>query len=116
MPRRSITLCLLTALGVLAAVPAPAQQVFNRHQVVLDAQGKLLSWVQPQEQAYDRVMRLAWDFLLRTIPVESNGLKTYLTYCCLDAKKLRATRDWPHDPASTFAAFVDSALAYYAYS
>ena len=116
MLRRSVSLCLLTALATLTAVFAPAQQVFNRHQVVLDAQGKLLSWSQPQEQAYDRVMRLAWDFLLHTVPVESNGLKTYLTYCCFDEKRLRATRDWPHDPASTFAAFVDSALAYYAYS
>jgi hypothetical protein len=115
MLRRSVKLCLLTALAALTAVFAPAQQVLNRHQVVLDAQGKLLSWSQPQEQAYDRVMRLACDFLLNTVPVEANGLKTLYTHCCIDQHKLRGD-DWLHNPAGLYAMLVDSATEYYPYS
>ncbi len=74
MLRQATTFALVSLLASPAA-PAHAQETFNRHQVVLDAQSKLLSWATPQERAYDRVMRLAWDFLLKTVPVEPNGLK-----------------------------------------
>ncbi len=74
-----------------------------------------MSWVQPQEIAYDRVLRLAWDFLLHTVPTESNGLKTYFAYCCIDQHKLRGEA-WPHNPAGLYAMLADSAVAYYAYS
>jgi hypothetical protein len=65
--------------------------------------------------AYDRVMRLAWDFLLHSVPLESNGLKTYFSYCCMDALG-QHTEDWPNDPTSVYRAFADSAVVYYAYS
>lgn len=106
---------LLAVVWLLAAGPLLSQQTFNRHQVVLDSQGKLLSWVQPQDKAYDRVMRLGWDFLLNTVPVEPNGLKTFYTYCCIDEKTLRGG-DWLHNPAGMFAMFVDAATSYYPYS
>ena len=100
----------ITTAGLLRA-----EDTLNGHRVVLDSQGKLLSWVEPQGKAYDRVMRLAWDFLLHTAPVESNGLKAFYTYCCLDPVKLRGTA-WPHNPAGLYAMLADSAAAYYAYS
>ena len=87
----------------------------NGHSVVLDPQGNLLSWVRPQEQAYDRVVKLAWDFICHKVPAESNGLKSYLTHSTFDPATLQGT-DWPHNPAGLYAMFVDSALAYYAYS
>jgi len=105
----------LFILFVTVASPLRAEDTLNGHRVVLDGQGKLLSWVEPQEKAYDRVMRLAWDFLLHTAPVESNGLKAFYSYCCLDPVKLRGTA-WPHNPAGLYAMFADSAAAYYAYS
>ena len=92
-----------------------AEDTLNRHRIVLDSSGKLLSWVTPQDRAYDRVMRLAWDFLLHTVPVESNGLKTFYTYCCMDQNTLRGTR-WPHNPAGLYGMFADSGATYYAYS
>ena len=82
---------------------------------VLDPQGKLLSWVKPQEQAYNRVVKMAWHFICDNVPAESNGLKSYLTHSTFDPATLRGT-DWPHNPAGLYAMFVDSALAYYAYS
>jgi hypothetical protein len=92
-----------------------AADVFNGHPVVLDETGKLLAWVQPQDQAYDRVMRLAWDYLLNSVPVEGNGLKTFYTYCCMDTVARKGTA-WPHNSAGLYAMLVDSASAYYAYS
>ncbi len=100
---------------LMLCLPVRAEDTLNGHAVLLDAQGKLISWVQPQERAYGRVMRLAWDFLLHTVPVEANGLKTYFAYCCMDQNTLRGTA-WPHNPAGLYAMLVDSATAYYAFS
>lgn len=102
-------------VGLAVLIPLRAEETLNGRRVVLDAQGKLLSWVTPQEKAYDRVMRLAWDFLLKSVPVESNGLKSYFAYCCIDQKTFHGTA-WPHNPAGVYAMLVDSASAYYAYS
>ncbi len=114
---RSATLifCLLYAGEFKPTLFAQQRDRLNGHRVVLDAQGKLLSWVTPQERAYDHVVRLGWDFIKNKVPVESNGLKTYLTHATFDPATLHGT-DWPHNPAGLYAMFIDSALAYYAYS
>jgi len=105
----------ILVVGLALCRPLRAEETLNGHRVVLDGQGKLLSWVTPQEKAYDRVMRLAWDFLLHSVPVESNGLRSYFAYCCIDQKTFHGTA-WPHNPAGVYAMLVDSAAAYYAYS
>ena len=71
--------CMILMLGCAQPLPAQQNTRLNGHRVVLDSQGKLLSWVEPQERAYDHVVRLGWEFILNKVPVESNGLKTYLT-------------------------------------
>jgi hypothetical protein len=110
------TFCSIAVLLFVSSAPASrAAETFNGHQVLLDGSGKLLPWVKPQDQAYDRVMRLAWDYLLNVVPVESNGLKTYYSYCCLDTETLKGTA-WPHNAAGLYAMLADSAAAYYAYS
>ncbi len=98
-------------LFLLGAFLSTAQNAtFNHHPVTLDGEGKLLPWT-----PYDRVLRLAWDFLLNKVQTEDNGLKTYYAYCCLDPEKMRGTA-WPHNPAGLNAMLADSAAAYYAYS
>lgn len=104
----------LSACFALAAV-ASGQDKLNGHTVKLDRAGKLISWVQPQDQAYDRVIRLAWDFLLHKVQVEPNGLKTYYTNCCIYLPSMHGTA-WPHNPAGLTAMLIDSATAYFAYS
>ena len=99
----------------LYVMPVWAADTLNGHSVQLDSGGKLISWIQPQDKAYDRVLRKAWDFLLNTVPAESNGLKTYYTYCCMDMSSMHGTA-WPHNPAEVNATLADSAAAYYAYS
>ncbi|MDD5656521.1 MAG: hypothetical protein PHF00_04615 [Elusimicrobia bacterium] len=100
---------------LLAASSAGARENLNGHRLILDAQGDILPWVRPRDRAFDRVMRLAWDFLLRSVPVEANGLKSYYAYCCLDPKSLQGI-SWPHNPAGLYAMLADSAEAYHAYS
>ena len=110
---RILPLLLLLALN--APLFGQAGRRLNGHPVVLDSQGKLLSWVTPQERAYGQVVKLAWDFIENKVPLESNGLKVYMVHSTFDPSTLRGT-DWPHNPAGLYAMFVDSALAYYTYS
>jgi len=111
------TLCLLLLTLVVPQPKSFGQAVdqINGHRVVLDAEGKLLAWINPQALAYDHVMRLGWTFLQAKVPVESNGLRSYLTHSTFDPATLHGT-DWPHDPAGLYAMFVDSVLPFYAYS
>lgn len=109
-----VVICLAIAAGRVAR-SAKSRDTLNGHRVVLDANGKLVSWIRPQSEAYDRVMRLAWDFLIHKAPVEPNELQAYLAYCCLNPETLQAN-DWPHNPAGLYGMFADSATAYYAYS
>ena len=107
--------CTTITLFLLSPITCLAAETVNGHTVVLDDSGKLLAWAQPQGQAYDRVMRLAWDYLLDSVPMEENGLKTFYSYCCMDTKVRKGTA-WPHNPAGLYAMLADSAAAYYAYS
>jgi hypothetical protein len=67
LPALVPSFCLIGMLT--SAPPSPAQQRsrLNGHPVVLDSQGKLLSWVEPQERAYDRIVRLGWGFILNKV-------------------------------------------------
>lgn len=92
---------------------AQAADTLSGQKVVLDDSHKLLSWL-PQETAYHDVLRLGWDFLLRKVVTEDNGLPSYLSYCCIDGKTRRGTR-WPHNPAGLNAMLVDGAVGYHLY-
>jgi hypothetical protein len=113
---RSLKIITLLIAGLISwSVSSSAQEKLNQHSVRLDAQNKLISWVDSQGDAYDQVVRLAWDFLINRAPVENNGLKAYYSSCCLDEQSGQI-RLWPHNPAGLYAMLVDSALATYAYS
>jgi hypothetical protein len=82
----------------------------NAHEVVLDDQGKLKAWI-----SFDRVVRLAMDFV-KNCPVDpANGLPWYLQYSCFWIDPLRPA-DWPDNPAGKFAWAVTTLLRYYPYS
>lgn len=87
------------------------------HDAVVDSQDKLLAWHQPQENlGYDKVLRLAWDFIEHKVPNDpKTGLKVYLVNAVFDAKTLQGA-NWQGNPASTFGQFVDSLVAWYPYS
>ena len=123
MPKRRpvITLVgpLAVVLGLVFLFGSPARAApssrLNDHQVRTDTSGKLISWIAPQDRAYDEVLRLAWAWLLNSAPTVSNGLKAYYSYPYLDARRL-APANWPHNPAGAFAFLTESALLYYHYS
>jgi hypothetical protein len=113
----------LSMLFVLL-VPILAQDVYVNaqvpwHPVVLDSQGKLLAWYQPEKNlGYDHVIRLGWDFIEHKVPVDTRhntGLKIYLINSVYDGKTLQGA-NWQHNPAMVFASFVDSLVGWYPYS
>jgi hypothetical protein len=82
----------------------------NAHEVVLDKQERLEAWT-----SYDRVVRLAMDFI-KNCPIDpANGLPWYLQYSCFWTDPLRPTV-WPDNPAGKFAWAVTTLLKYYPYS
>jgi hypothetical protein len=89
------------------------------HEVRLDQQGKLLSWVD-SPAPYDFIIRNDWE-MFKSIPVQADGYRTYFTYPEFNglndpSQPLFAGRPWAHNPAGLFAMLTDSALLYYAYS
>lgn len=115
----------IAAVAAIAASPAAlADGDFVNaqvpwHTVVLDSQGKLLAWYQPdQNLGYDHVLRLGWDFIEHKVPTDTRtgtGLKIYLIDAVYDGKTLQGTY-WQHNPAMVYAAMVDSLVGWYPYS
>ncbi len=110
--------------AMLLPVATLAQDVYVNaqvpwHPVVLDEQGKLLAWFQPQTNlGYDHVVRLGWDFIEHKVPQDKEhgtGLKIYLINSVYDDKTLQGVY-WQHNPAMVFATFVDSLMGWYPYS
>ncbi len=112
------SLCLLASnLQAQAPVYVNAQVTF--HHPVLDPQGNLLAWYEPEKNlGYDRVLRLGWDFIEHKVPVDTRhhtGLKIYLINSVMDGTTLQGEY-WQHNPAMVYAGFVDGAVAWYPYS
>jgi len=82
----------------------------NEHEVLLDEAEGLRPWAE-----YDRVIRLAMDFI-RRCPVEPrSGLPWYLAYSCFWTDPLRPAL-WPDNPAGKFAMAVETLAHYMPYS
>ena len=101
------------------ATPTPTRIVasfqVNGRTAFLDQTNGLLAWPAPQDQAYQQIMQLSWDFLFNRVPPSTNGMPAYFFHSSL-ASDFTPRMDSPHNPASTFAMFAESALSYYAYS
>src|SRR5438876_4307294 len=116
-------LAVSVALGVTLASALPAEDRVNAqlpwHPPVLDAQGKLLAWYEPEKnRGYDKVLRLGWDFIEHKVPLDTRhntGLKFYLINAVFDDTTLQGS-NWQHDPAMVFGTFVDSLAEWYPYS
>lgn len=82
----------------------------NQHEIVQDKKERLEPWT-----TYDRVIKLAMDFI-KHCPVDDNvNLPWYLLYSCFWTDPLRPTI-WPDNPAGKFAWAVTTLLKYYPYS
>ena len=89
------------------------------HRPVLDAQGNLLAWYEPEKNlGYDHVLHLGWNFIEHKVPDDTRdhtGLKIYLINSVMDGATLQGIY-WQHNPAMVYAAFVDGVVAWYPYS
>ncbi len=83
------------------------------HAPVVDGHGKLLAWSGAEgNKGYDKVLRLGWEFLEKQ---SRAGPKSYLVNSVFDPETLKGVY-WQHNPAMVYASFVDSLVAWYAYS
>lgn len=109
---------------LLACSPLAAADYVNAqlpwHRVVLDSQGRLLAWYKPEKNlGYDKVMKLAWEFVEHKVPGDTEhgtGLRSYLIHTLFDERTLQGAKWWQHNPANVYAMFVDSLVAWYPYS
>jgi hypothetical protein len=89
------------------------------HDAVRDGQGRVLAWWKPEQgRGYDHVLRLAWRFIERQVPPDhkwGTGLPVRLVSSVFDGDTKQGSY-WQHNPASLYGQFVDSVVAWYAYS
>jgi hypothetical protein len=111
----------LVTLVFAGCASARAQDYVNAqlpwHKVVLDRERKLLAWYEPSKQlGYDKVVRLAWDFIEHKVPVDPRtALKVYLINAVYDDATLQGW-NWQGNPGSLYGQFVDSLVGWYPYS
>ncbi len=114
--------CVAIALPLAAGILSGQEYVNAQlpwHSPVLDPQGRLLAWYQPERNlGYDKVVRLAWDFMEHKVPKDTrhgSGLKIYLINSVFNDETLQGA-NWQHNPASVYGQFVDSLVGWYPYS
>src|SRR2546422_4764736 len=98
--------CLVCFLLSGAGLFSQSKPRINGHTVVLDSQGKLLSWVARQERAYDHVVKLGWNFILNKVPQRSeehtSELQSRLHLVCrLLLEKKKKKNKQPRTPSDT---------------
>jgi hypothetical protein len=103
---------------LLAALSSHAQRLLW-HDVRVDSQGKLLSWVE-SNAPYDRIIRNAWN-AFESIPVQPDGYRTYFIYPTFYGPNnpqhpVFSGRAWVHNPTGLFTMLTDSAILYHGYS
>jgi hypothetical protein len=102
---------------VFQLIPGDLGGQLNGQEVIGDNQGKIASWIVPQNTAYDQVVAWDWNFLLNQVPLDpNNGLPAYFTHSLLYPGNPPTIGDHADNPAGKFAMLTDSALADYQYS
>ncbi|MGV8847907.1 MAG: Ig-like domain-containing protein [Propionibacteriaceae bacterium] len=110
------TLVIAALLMFGTVVSASAATTINGHGVVTDGTGKIVSWLPDQNLAYDGVVALAWNYLLKQVPKDpSTGQPAYLSQSYLNPDTQQMA-GWPNNPAGMQAMLIESALEYYQYS
>jgi hypothetical protein len=115
-------LFLLFICSHLFGQPQKAPDSFNNHKLILDAQGKILPWFTPQQNAYDQFLRQRWNFIKTSVPkspgpAPRSDYPQYFFYCAYipDNGELKPDT-WMNDIGERVPNWVESARLYYAYS
>ena len=118
----SLLFALIGAGGAAGRAPAPTQEIFNTHPVVLDSEGKLLPWYGPAEKAYDHFLRLRWNFIKTRVPYSPgpaprSDYPQYFFYCAYRDKNGKLELDaFMNDVGEKIPNWVESARLFYAYT
>jgi hypothetical protein len=124
-PLKGLLIAAMGVVGFMAggAKPLLAQEMFNGHDVVLDDQGRLLPWGGPAEKAYDRFLRLRWEFIKTKAPMSPgpaprSSYPHYYFYCEYKHKNGGIVLDdaFMNDVGEKIPNWVESARLYYAYT
>ena len=103
----------------VATSSEPVQRHLTTHRAVRDSKGDVLAWYRPQQTlGYDHVLRLDWRFMERKVPSDQRwktGLPVHLVSSVFDGATKQGSY-WQHNPASLYGQFVDSLVAWHAYS
>lgn len=121
----------LFAISCILSVNISAQTAKTSYQdtlcgrkIIKDDQQRILGWYKPEipGATYDKVIRLASEFMKNT-PVEpQTGLPMYLITCCFQGPHMTREKNivaehWMHNPACIYAGSVQSlAVQYRAYT
>ena len=111
----------LTA-GLNSKPTLPGQDVFNGHKVILDDQHKIIPWSTPIQKAYDRFLRLRWDFIKTKVPncpgpPPRSSYPQYYFYCAFwDKNGVLDPDTWMNDVGEKIPNWFESARLYYAYT
>ncbi len=116
----SIAGCFL--VSVVFAQEAPERHVlhamkFNEHEVVLDKDRKIISWITPQSAAYDRFLRQRWDFIKTGVPnYPGTDYPQYYFSCGYSNQNYGTPSGWMNDIGEKIPNWFESARLFYAYS
>lgn len=111
--RVSAAIVLCAAVSIAATRVTAQGGSLNGHPVRTDGTGGLVSWLTPQDRAFDQAVALSWDFLLNRVP-RSNGYPYYYLWSAMLPDLSPAARN--NNPGSMFPGFAESAIRYYPYS
>ncbi|HLO60889.1 MAG TPA: hypothetical protein VK179_19215 [Bacteroidales bacterium] len=96
--------------------------LFCNHRVVLDAEGKLLPWYEPQGMAYDHFLRTRWNFIKNDVPLSPgpeprSQYPQYYFYCAFKNNEGELEPDtWMNDVGEKIPNWFENARLYYAYT
>ena len=89
----------------------------DTHNVIVDGSGKIVSWVTPQDTAYAKVSKLAWDYLKALPNANDCGKPAYYCHSYMNPSVSPSEPvGWPHNPAGLYGMLIESAVDYYQYS
>lgn len=94
----------------------------NGHKVLLDAEGKIISWILPQSKAYSRFLYQRWNFIKTSVPNSPgpeprSNYPQYYFYCAYRPNNGNLQPDtWMNDVGERIPNWFESARLYYAYS
>lgn len=90
----------------------------NMHQVVLDNESKIISWITPQSNAYSQFLHQRWNFIKKGVPNSpGSDYPQYYFNCAYVIRGGSLQPDtWMNDIGERIPNWFESARLYYAYT